>query len=114
MACLSVSGDERSGCCRETPCVVGVLRGLPSDDDAIITEQGQHGGVNGLGGGTMTGNLQRLQLECLLRGKYWVFKLRRITSHAQHIAATTNSRSHCHLANWCVALGKNHVRVSLG
>lgn len=57
MACLCVSGDERCGCYRETRRVVGVLRCLPSGDGARITEQGQHGGVNGLGGRTVTGNL---------------------------------------------------------
>jgi hypothetical protein len=56
MAYLCVSCDEHCGCYRETRCVVGVLRCLPSDDGARITEQVQHGGVNGLCGRTVTGN----------------------------------------------------------
>ena len=66
MACLRVSGDERSGCYRETRRVVGVLRCLPSDDGARITEQGQNGGVDGLGDGTVTWNLvQSGPKECI-------------------------------------------------
>jgi len=99
MACLCVSDDERSGCYRETRCVVGVLRCLSSDDGARITEQGQHGGVNGLGGETVTGNLvQRLQLEWSLRGKYWVFKTE-YESCTAHFSRN-ESHSYCHLANW--------------